>query len=100
MRTALPTTSSAPPTMTSRRSRRRSPSVVGGWMNSRKNPAPRMMAMPANVSARPASSSALGGGADGPMSGIVGRGALPTTKANAPFVSWPSTAERAVHETR
>ena len=56
--------------------------------------------MPANVSARPASSSALGGGADGPMSGIVGRGALPTTNANAPFVSWPSTAERAVHETR
>ena len=57
--------------------------------------------MPAYESARPATSSGEGGGAAAlPTSGSAGRGALPTAKAKAPFVVWPSTADDAVHDTR
>src|SRR5439155_6326962 len=35
-----------------------------------------------------------------PTSRSAGRVALPTAKAKAPFVGWPSTADDAVHHTR
>jgi hypothetical protein len=68
-------------------------------MNIVKNARPVSSAIPAYESARPAISSAVGGGAEGPMSLMAGSGAL-MANANAPFVSWPSTAETVVHETR
>ncbi len=55
--------------------------------------------MPAYDSARPATSSGDGGADAFGTSSRLGSGPLPTTKANDPFVSWPSTAETAVHAT-
>jgi hypothetical protein len=92
--------SSEPPAVIRSLSLRRSPSVAGGRMKSVKNAAPSTIAMPRYESTRPASSTGFGGGAEGPTSGIAGSGPLPITNANAPWVSWPSTADRVFHETR
>src|SRR2546430_17016933 len=95
----------APPTISApaipRRDDSRRGSVDAGATKRTKNAVPSPSAMPAYESARPATSSGEGGGAAAlPTSGSAGRGALPTAKAKAPFVVWPSTADDAVHETR
>ena len=56
--------------------------------------------MPAYESARPATSSGVGGAAAFGTSGSDGSGPFPTTNAKLPFVSCPSTAETAVQATR
>src|SRR5207249_3264904 len=97
---AEPAATSRPASISSSLSRRAAGGACG-CTKSTKNAVPNPSAMPAYESARPATSSGEGGGAAAlPTSGSAGRGALPTAKAKAPFVVWPSTADDAVHDTR
>src|SRR5258705_13502611 len=89
MRVSDPAMMSAPARPRSDDSRRGS--VDAGAMKRTKNAVPRPRAIPAYESARPATSSGLGGGAASGTGGGVGIGPFPRTKAKRPWVVGPST---------